>query len=103
MNILCEASAIVLLVTSATAGAATAEHAQPAIWASHSVIVDLKNLPRRYTCDELWYKFKGVLTTLGARPDMKIVPYGCALALGTAGYSPKVQLEFAVPRLVNGT
>jgi hypothetical protein len=101
MNMLCVTSVIVLLAASATAGAATAEHSQPAIWAAHSVIVDLRNLPQRYTCDELWYKFKGVLTTLGARPDMKIIPYRCERALGAGGYSPKVQLDFAVPRLVN--
>jgi hypothetical protein len=77
------------LVTSVASGA-------PAVWAPHELIVDLHELPRHYTCDELWYKFKGILQTLGARQDMEILPYRCE------GYSPQVQLKFSTPRVVTG-
>ena len=84
-------------------GAADAEEAaQPAVWSPHVLIIDLHDLPKRYTCDELWYKFRDVLTAIGARADMKILPYRCERALGAAAHSPKVQLEFSVPRRVQG-
>lgn len=88
--------------TSVTAMTATAAESQsPAVWSPHAVIVDLKDLPHRYTCDDLWYKFRGVLLTLGARAEMKILPYRCERALGSVAYSPKVQLEFSIPRAVS--
>ena len=67
---------------------------QPAVWTPHELIVDLHDLPRHYTCDELWYRFKGILSTLGARGDMEILPYRCETN------SPAVQLKFSVPRRV---
>ena len=68
----------------------------PAVWAPHELIVDLHDLPRRYTCDDLWYKFRGVLLTLGARQDMEILPYRCE------ANSPQVQLKFSTPKLLEG-
>jgi hypothetical protein len=95
-------AAVTVLVASAAANAETPASTQAAVWASHTVIVDLRNLPKRYTCDELWYKFKAVLLTLGARPDLKILPYRCERALGRAAYSPRVQARFSIPRPVSG-
>ena len=74
----------------------SAANSAPAVWAPHELIVDLHDLPRHYSCDDLWYKFKGILQTLGARGDMEILPYRCE------GYSPRVQLKFSTPRLVTG-
>jgi hypothetical protein len=66
----------------------------PAVWAPHQLIVDLHELPRHYSCDDLWYKFRGILLALGARQDMEILPYRCE------GNSPQVQLKFSTPRQV---
>jgi hypothetical protein len=68
----------------------------PAVWAPHELIVNLRDLPKHYSCDDLWYKFRAILLTLGARQDMEILPYRCE------GYSPQVQLKFSTPRLVQG-
>ncbi len=68
----------------------------PAVWAPHELIVNLHDLPKHYSCDDLWYKFRAILLTLGARQDMEILPYRCE------GYSPQVQLKFSAPRLVQG-
>jgi hypothetical protein len=68
----------------------------PAVWAPHELIVDLHDLPRHYSCDDLWYKFRGILLTLGARQDLEILPYRCE------GNSPQVQLKFSTPRPVEG-
>jgi hypothetical protein len=92
------ASAFILAMTVATA----TEPSHPAVWSPHLMIVDVGKLPKRYTCDELWYKFRDVLLAVGARPDMKILPYGCESRLGLRAYAPKVQLEFSVPREVSG-
>ena len=99
-------SAMLLLAGLVDANAATtpepSTNANPAVWMSHAIIVDLKNLPKRYSCDDLWYKFHDVLLAIGARPNMKILPYRCDRRLGSVAYSPKVQLEFSLPRLVSG-
>ena len=91
---------LVLAACAATlANAATAEgtgNGEPAVWAPHELIVDLHDLPRHYSCNDLWYKFRGILFVLGARQDMQILPYRCE------GYTPSVQLKFATPRLVTG-
>jgi hypothetical protein len=86
------ASLILVICTAAAEAAPTT--GQPAVWTPHELIVDLRDLPRHYTCDDLWYKFKGILSTLGARQDMEILPYRCE------SNSPKVQVKFSTPRLV---
>lgn len=100
MNVLGFATAIVVLIVSSTAATA-AESPMPAVWTAHTLIVDLGNLPKRYSCDDLWYKFKAVLLTLGARSDLKIFPFRCERSVGSTAYSPKVQLEFSTPRAVS--
>jgi hypothetical protein len=88
-----QARALWLLIACLVTSVASAA---PAVWAPHELIVDLHNLPKHYSCDDLWYKFKGILVTLGARQDMEILPYRCE------GYSPQVQLKFSTPRSVKG-
>ncbi|HUI58995.1 MAG TPA: hypothetical protein VLX90_02160 [Steroidobacteraceae bacterium] len=94
------------LTAAAVGYSATPDHgiadAQRSVWSPHVLLVELHNLPRRYSCDELWYKFRDVLRALGARSDMNILPYRCERVAGAAAYSPKVQLEFFLPTEVSG-
>jgi hypothetical protein len=79
------------------AGAAAAQSAEiPTVWTPHAIIVNLDALPKRYTCDELWYRFRAILLSLGAQADLKVVPYHCD------GQSPSVQLQFSLPDPVEG-
>jgi hypothetical protein len=77
--------------------AAAPAAAAPAEWRSFDINVRLENLPRSYTCDELWYRFHDVLLAIGARPDMRILTYHCADTRAASGRSPSVQLEFQLP------
>src|SRR5581483_9369254 len=95
-------SIAVLTLGAAITTATAAEMTQPAVWSPHALIVDLQNLPKRYSCDDLWYKFRDVLLAIGARPDMKILPYRCDRRSDSLGNSPRVQLEFSIPSLVSG-
>ncbi len=83
----------------ATYAAATAqpdkEAAQPAAWLQHNLIVALHDLPKTYSCNDLWYKFRDVLLEIGARADYQIVPYDCD------SRSPQVQLNFMLPQPLN--
>jgi len=84
-------------VTWSIATAAAPAPVRPAQWRSHDIIVDLHNLPIRYTCDDLWYKFRDVLLALGARPAMQILAYRCGPQFGELANSPSVQLHFTLP------
>jgi hypothetical protein len=90
-----------LVLTAVLTAANAAGASQAAVWSQRALIVDLSNLPKRYTCDELWYKFADVLVAIGARPH-QILPYSCDVRLGAVAYSPKVQLEFSIPSAVSG-
>jgi hypothetical protein len=68
----------------------------------HDLIVTLNHLSKRYSCNDLWYKFHDVLLEIGARPDMTILPYRCQRALGEAARSPSVQLQFQLPEVLHG-
>jgi hypothetical protein len=89
------------LLGSRPAAAAPPQLGRPAQWRSYDIIVDLHNLPTRYSCDDLWYKFHDVLLALGARPDLKIVTYRCGPRSGELAKSPSVQLRFSVPELLS--
>ena len=105
VSLLVGVALIVLGASVATAGERPTREdtSQPAVWAPHDLIVDLRNLPKRYTCDDLWYKFRAVLLAIGARPDLKILPYRCEPRAGSAAFSPKVHLRFSTARTVSGT
>ncbi len=89
-------SALLAFVAAANAGApvqpSSNAAAQPAAWLQHDLIVSLHNLPKTYSCNDLWYKFRDVLLELGARADYKILPYDCN------SRSPQVQLKFMLPQ-----
>lgn len=75
---------------------------EPAVWIQHDIVVHLEDLPRRYSCDDLWYKFRDVLLALGARQNMRILAYRCESALGAIARSPSVHLQFELPQAVQG-
>jgi len=68
---------------------------QPAAWLQHDIVVALHNLPKTYSCNDLWYKFRDVLLEIGARADYKILPYDCG------SRSPQVQLNFMLPQALS--
>jgi hypothetical protein len=81
--------------------ATTSQPGHPATWRPYNLVVDLRDLPQRYSCDDLWYKFRDVLLAMGARPDIKILVYRCERGLpdGSAR-SPRAQLQFSMPELL---
>src|SRR6185312_16385330 len=99
--------------TEAATGAATtpvgdgsqgkAAGAQPALWRTYDMIVNLQNLPRTYTCDELWYEFHGILLQLGAWSySINILPYHCSPTPSGDMKSPDVQVRFQLPFFLQG-
>jgi hypothetical protein len=73
----------------------------PATWRPYDLIVDLNNLPHRYSCDDLWYKFHDVLRAMGAAPGVKILAYRCEPGLpDVSARSPRVHLRFSMPELL---
>jgi len=76
----------------------TAAAAGPAEWRSFDLLVDLESLPRPYTCTELWYRLRDLLLAIGARPDLRIVPYHCGPTRAESSRSPSVELQFRLPR-----
>jgi hypothetical protein len=63
----------------------------------HMVQVQLSNLPKNYSCYDLWYRFREVLQKIGARPDWKITTQGCVFSGNTRARSPLVELVFYFP------
>lgn len=94
------ATRVALLSALALVGVASAAAPQapatPAVWIPHAIIVNLDALPKRYSCDDLWYRFRAVLLSIGAHSDLKVVPYHCD------SQSPSVQLQFSLPEAVAG-
>jgi hypothetical protein len=88
----CCAALLVTVTASAAMGGP-----EPARWRPYALIVDLTDLPKRYACDDLWNKFRDVLKTLGANPEMKVTPYRCGRGAGDLARSPRVELFFKLP------
>ncbi len=77
--------------------------AQPAIWRTYDLVVDLDNLSRTYTCDQLWYVFDGILLRLGVPIDsLNVLPYECSRSPSGNLRSPRVQVSFRMPHVVHG-
>jgi hypothetical protein len=74
---------------------------EPAEWMAHDIVVDLRDLPKAYSCDELRNKLRDVLSAIGSRP-LQIAPYRCERALGAAGRSPGIHLRFDTLHKVSG-
>jgi hypothetical protein len=76
---------------------------RPALWRTYAMIVDLDNLPRTYTCDELWYVFYDMLARLGAPyATLNVLPYRCSRTPTGDLRSPRVQVHFQMPRVLRG-
>lgn len=87
----------------ATAAPAHAPAGQPALWRTYDMIVNFQNLPRTYTCDQLWYEFHGILLQLGAWPySVSILPYHCSPSPGGYLRSPDVEARFQLPIFLHG-
>jgi hypothetical protein len=84
-----------LAATAAPKGVAAG---RPALWRSYDMIVSLQNLPRTYTCNQLWYEFRGILLRLGAWPySVNILPYHCSPSPSGYMRSPDVEIRFQLP------
>jgi hypothetical protein len=71
---------------------------RPALWRTYDIIVNLQNLPRTYTCNQLWYEFHGILLRLGAWPySVNILPYQCSPTPSGYMRSPNVEIRFQLP------
>ncbi len=75
--------------------------ATAAEWMPHELIVNLSDLPRAYSCNDLWYRFHDVLAAIGAR-ESRILTYDCRDTAAHAHASPKVELKFQFPTPLSG-
>jgi hypothetical protein len=84
-------------------GASASAAARPALWRTFNMIVNLQNLPRTYTCNQLWYELHGILQRLGAWPySINILPYDCSPTPSGYMRSPNVQVGFQLPFFLQG-
>lgn len=91
------------LTAMGAAAAGAAPSGRPALWRTYDMIVNLQNLPRTYTCDELWYEFHGILLHLGAWPySLSILPYHCSPSPSGDLKSPAVEVRFQLPFFLQG-
>ncbi len=89
------AIALTCVALLAFAAQATSE---PATWITRDVELDLKDLPKTYSCNDLWYKLRGILLAIGARQYMAITPYHCGHGAADDGRSPTLDLKFQTLR-----
>jgi hypothetical protein len=75
--------------------------ATAAEWMPHELIVNLSDLPRAYSCNDLWYRFHDVLLAIGAQ-EMRILTYDCRDTAAHTHASPKVELKFQLPTALSG-
>lgn len=80
---------------------AAAAGAGPAEWRSYDLLVDFKNLPRPYTCNELWYRLQDLLAAIGARHYPQVVTYHCGPTPAASSRSPSVELQFQLPQALS--
>jgi hypothetical protein len=99
-------SVIVTLVASlALASARAAAPPAPqypawATWVQKDLIIKLDPLPKRYSCNALWYKFRDVLLAIGAKPGPTILVYPCDGKADLAAIDPNVHLQFFMPEVL---
>lgn len=92
--------AIATSLASTAIAAIPATPVSPVRWVSHSEVDYLDNLPHRYGCEALAQKFRGVLLSVGARPDMQISAYGCGGRPYRQDRATHVDIHYAVPELL---
>ena len=87
----------------AETGGADPAAGQPALWRTFDMIVNFQNLPRTYTCNQLWYEFHGLLLRLGAWPySINILTYNCSRTPNGDMKSPAAEVRFQLPTFVHG-
>jgi hypothetical protein len=87
--------------TTAAFAAPAATAPTPAEWRSFDLLLDLQNLPRAYTCRELWQRTDELLLALGARHYPQILVYRCGATAAESSRSPQVQLQFQLPQALS--
>ncbi len=65
-------------------------------WVAFDLVVNLRSLPRRYSCEDISQKMRDVLLAVGAHPE-NVFAYRCEQGLGTQSRSPEVHLRFSLP------
>jgi hypothetical protein len=102
--------AAALTLTAAAAHGASPPAAAPgtavtgttaAEWMPHRILVSLTDLPRAYTCNDLWYRFKDVMFAIGAQ-QLQILTYDCPDKDPQPHASPRVELKFQFPTALTG-
>jgi hypothetical protein len=83
------------------AATATAAGTTAAEWMTHRILVSLTDLPRGYTCNDLFYRFRDVMFAIGAQ-QLQILTYDCADKNPQPRGSPKVELKFQFPTALTG-
>ena len=96
---------VTLVASLATTSAGSAQPSAPqypawATWEQKDLIIKLDPLPKRYSCDALWYKFRDVLQAIGARPGVSILVYPCEGKADLAVLAPSVHLQFFMPEVL---
>lgn len=94
LNLLVTSVSFVLLAASANA------HSDPLAgdsWQQRTAVLAFRNLPRRYTCDQLRERIRDVLIHVGARPDVQVITSRCERMLGAMARSPRVRVRYFVP------
>ena len=87
---------LVLLAASVVARARSNDAARPAEWVRHNLIVKLHDLPKRYSCNDLWYRFRDILLDIGARPmcfHAGICDYGAVATEASSVRVPRNEFE----------
>jgi len=98
---LCAGTILGFALCGVTFAAPIAAQPQLATWMEHIMLVKLQNLPKNYSCYDLWYKFRDVLQKIGARPDWKITTHGCFFSGDAPARSPQVELRFYLPQALS--
>ena len=82
------------------AAASSAPAPQTAAWIAFDLVVKLRDLPQRYSCEDFSQKFRDVLLAIGARVE-NIFAYRCEKALGARARSPEVHVLFSLPEVLS--
>lgn len=88
-------AALVWVAAMAPAAALDAATRRAAAWVAFDLVVDLRNLPRRYSCEDISQKTRDVLLAVGAHPEY-VLTHRCEQALGTQSRSPEVHVRFSL-------
>jgi hypothetical protein len=92
---------VAVSVVAASSAVVPAEANAPAPGAgagvSHSIRVQLENLPKRYSCADLTTITTQILQAVGIRSALRVFPQRCERALGSHARSPAMTVTFREP------